>query len=45
MLTLEELRSSNVDFDIAKEALAQSEKRLHLMTSSKKGDAALAHPR
>jgi len=28
MLTLEELKSSNVDFDIAKEALSQSEKRL-----------------
>jgi hypothetical protein len=36
MLTLEELRSSNVDFDIAKEALAQSEKRLGDALDAKK---------
>jgi hypothetical protein len=36
MLTLDELRSSHVDFDIAKEALSQSEKRLGDALDAKK---------
>jgi hypothetical protein len=36
MMTLQELSASNVDFDIAKEALAQSEKRLGDALDAKK---------
>jgi hypothetical protein len=36
MLTLEQLRATNVDFDIAKEALTQSEKRLDDAFDAKK---------